>query len=312
MKIVVIGTLAFDQIMTMPSSFGDYIQPDKIHMLNVSFHVDSLKKSDGGSAGNQGYDLALFGLKPVIVSAAGKDFGEYEKRLGKAGVDLSRVFRDKKKLTANAFAVTDKDDNQIWSFYQGASTEMKKINLSEFVDTKDLVMVAPCGQDSMVKFLREIRKIKPRLWFDPAFYIPELSKSELLEGIELSEVVIGNDYEIGLMLKKTGLSKSEILGQVKVLITTLGKEGSLIETKDRKFEIPVARPKIVLDPAGAGDAYRAGFVAGYLDNKPLEVCGRMGAVSAAYTVEKFGTQTHKFNLSQFKRRYKDNFGESFD
>ena len=312
MKVIVIGTLAFDQIMSMPSRFGDYIQPDKIHMLNISFHVDSLKKSFGGSAGNQGYNLGLLGLRPVLVAAAGRDFEDYKKKLMKAGVDVSRVVQDKNKLTANAFAVTDQDDNQIWSFYQGAATEVKKTDLIKIVSKEDMVMLAPCDPKSMIKFISQVEKIKPRFMFDPAFYIPELSKEDLIKGIELVEVVIGNDYEVSLLLKKTGLTKEQVLAKVKVLVTTLGSKGSVIEIKNKSFKIPIAKPKNTSDPAGAGDAYRAGFVTGYLKKLPLKVCGQMGAVVAAYTVEKYGTQTHSFSIKQFKDRYKQNFGETLN
>jgi len=122
--------------------------------------------------------------------------------------------------------------------------------------------------------------------------------------------VIGNDYEIELLQRKTKLTKKEILENNRILITTLGAKGSLIETKKDKFKIPPAKPKNTSDPTGAGDAYRAGFVAGYLKGFELPICGRMGAVTAVYTVEKYGTQTHKFTLKSFKDRYQENFGES--
>ena len=92
----------------------------------------------------------------------------------------------------------------------------------------------------------------------------------------------------------------------------MGAKGSRIQQDKKSWNIPAAKPKKVVDPTGAGDAYRAGFLAGYLNNLPIEVCGRMGSIAAVYTVEKYGTTTHRFTKSEFAVRYKHNFGEGLN
>jgi len=102
------------------------------------------------------------------------------------------------------------------------------------------------------------------------------------------------------------------LGKVEILITTLAEKGSLVETKDKLIKIKVAKPLNVSDPVGAGDAYRAGFIRGFLLGFDLETCGQMGAMTAAYTVEKYGTTTHRFTRKQFCDRFKNNFGKKLE
>ena len=73
--------------------------------------------------------------------------------------------------------------------------------------------------------------------------------------------------------------------------------------------VPVARAAEVLDPTGAGDAYRAGFLKGILSGLPFEQCAKLASVVAVYTVEKYGTQTHRFTMEELAARYKESYGE---
>ena len=91
MRVVVTGSLAYDYIMNFPGLFKDHILPDRVHMLSVSFLVDSMKRMRGGVAGNIAYSLALLGLQPLVVAAAGQDFGEYRQWMTSQGVDASGV-----------------------------------------------------------------------------------------------------------------------------------------------------------------------------------------------------------------------------
>ncbi len=170
----------------------------------------------------------------------------------------------------------------------------------------------PSEPRAFKKHLKELSKIKAHFLFDPAFFIPNLSPAELAMGIQSADIIIGNDYEIALMEKKIHKRMSQWSdkrgdrGGV-IIIRTLGPKGSEIYHGSWKYQIPAAKVKRVNDPTGAGDAYRAGFIAGYIWGEALETCGKMGATAAAYTVEKYGTQTHRFSLSQFQSRLKRAF-----
>lgn len=306
MNLFITGSVSFDQIMTMPGRFSDYLQPEKLHILNVSFLMDTFSRHFGGTGGNQAYSLALFGLKPKLAATVGTDFGSYRTHLIKAGVDLTLVKKIKDK-TATGFAMTDQDNNQVWGFYAGAMKRANSLSLAGKLTSQDLLAITPNDPRAMINYVNQAVSAGTAYLFDPAVQIPRFSKEQLRRGVSHARVVIGNDYEIALLLKISGLTQKEIL-EHSILISTGGAKGSLIITGQEKMLIPIAKAKSVADPTGAGDAYRAGFLAGYLKNLPLPVCGRMGALCAAYSVERYGTQTHHFTLAQFKKRYKLNFG----
>ncbi len=307
MNIFVTGSVSFDQVMSMPGRFADYLQPEKLHILNVSFLMETFSRHFGGTGANQAYTLALLGFRPKLAATVGTDFGAYRSHLLKAGVDLSLIKKVKDK-TATGWAMTDRDNNQVWGFYSGAMKYASGVSLKEQLTGKDWLVITPNDPRAMVNYARQAAKASANYLYDPAVQIPRFSRQELVEGIRGAKIIIGNDYEIALLLKNSGLTQDKVLKNGRILISTGGAKGSLIMNRREKILIPIAKAKKALDPTGAGDAYRAGFLAGFIKGLPLAVCGRMGALAAAYTVEKFGTQTHHFTLAQFKKRYKMSFG----
>ena len=305
-SVVVTGSLAFDHIMNLPGSFSDYILPDKIHSLNVSFLVDTLRKEFGGTGGNIAYNLALLGIKTELVAAVGSDGSEYVSWLVKNKVGIEGVKKFSDVLTACGFVITDRKDNQIWNFYGGAMRRAKELSLQSIKVKSQLVVIAPNDPQAMIAYVKECQKKNWDYLFDPAFYIPTLGKEDLAMATRGAKIVVGNDYEMEMLKRKVANGKWRMANS-QILITTLGEQGSVVRQGESEWRIPAAKVGVVVDPTGAGDAYRAGFVAGYLQGLALKVCGRMGAVCAAYTVEKYGTQTHKFNRKEFKQRYAANF-----
>ena len=308
--VVVTGTLGFDYIMDFPGKFADRIMPDKIHKISLSFLADTLKKQFGGTAGNIAYTLKLLGIEPKVVASAGNDFEPYKKFLLKHGIDVFGILIRKDVSTSSYFVITDKDDNQIGSFYLGASKYAKNLSVVSKNIKPDFVVLAPAEPKAMKKYVLECRKHKLPYLYDPAFQIGAFTAEDLLKGIIGAKILIGNDYEISLIEKKLKINHSKLLKLCPVVITTLGAKGSIIETPGKKISILPAKPKKVVDPTGAGDAYRGGFLAGYLRGLDLKICGQMGAVAAAYTVEKYGTVTHSFSFKDFKKRYKQEFREA--
>lgn len=307
--ILITGSVAFDFIMDFPGVFADNIDPKKIHILNISFLVDSLKKEKGGTAGNIAYTLSLL-KKPVsILATVGQDFKEYNNFLSQAGVDTKHIKVIKAESTSQAFMVTDKNDNQITAFYPGAMNMADKLRIKTLPKKPLFVLISPTKPEAMVNFASECQKLKIPYLFDPGMQLPRLSRPDLVKGLRGAEILIGNDYEIGLLKSKSGLATREILRNIKVLITTLGPKGSIIETAKEKIIIPAGKPKKVIDPTGAGDAYRAGFITGFLKDLDLQTCGQMGSIAACFAVENYGTTNHSFSLPQFCKRYKDNFGK---
>ena len=305
--ICVTGSLSFDNIMNLPGKFADFILPDKIHTLNVSFMVKTLRKERGGCGANVAYNLSFFRDDVCLLTAIGQDGKKYKKWLEKKGIDLSysRIFKN--ELTATGFAIVDKLDNQLWGYYRGALKKATLLSLKKIKEKIDFLYIGPNDPKVVPKFAFEAKKLKIPYAFDPAFQIPQISKNKLFSSIKGAQILFGNDYEIALICKKLNLKKVKLLKLVKILVTTLGEKGSMVESGDKKISIRVAQVKEVADPVGAGDAYRAGFLAGYLEGKDLKTCGRIGSVCAVYTVEKYGTTTHHFSKKEFVKRYKKNY-----
>lgn len=310
--ILVSGSLAHDYIMDFPGYFRDHIIPEKLHALSVSFFINKMERNFGGTAGNIAYNLALLGEKPTILASAGNDFMAYSKWLIAKGIDISKVRKIAHLPTAGAYIMTDQADNQITGFYPGAMGVRYQGSgiRSQVVKKAKLAIVAPGNLEDIRALVKVYKKYRAPYIFDPGQVITALTPQDLRNGIDGAEVFISNDYELEMVLKKTGWKKRDILRRVKVLVTTLGERGSVIEGGVGCWSIPPAKPKNVSDPTGAGDAYRAGFIKGLLLGLPYDKVGKLASTVAAYTVEKYGTQTHSFTWEDVLKRYRTNYKEN--
>ena len=309
-KVLVTGSLAYDYIMNFPGHFGDHILPDKIHILNVSFVAKNLSREFGGTGGNIAYNLALLKEKPILAATAGYDFTEYKDILKKTGVQTDYIEVISKERTASAHIITDKTDNQINAFHPG-SLEFDNWSIKNIVTkTKpDLAILAPSNVSGMVKRAKELKQQKIPYIFDPGQMVSLFSKKDILACVEGCKMIIGNDYEMEIVSRKTGLKIDDLKKKIDIIVVTLGAKGSRIYSGSKKIKIPAVKGKRILDPTGAGDAYRAGFIKGLLLDLPLEQCGKLGAQASIYTVEIYGTQTHKYTPQEFSKRYAKSFGE---
>jgi adenosine kinase len=308
MNILVSGSLAYDKIMTYPGRFSDHILPDKIHTMSVSFVTENLSEHFGGTAGSISYNLAMLGEHPTILAAAGNDFGPYRDWLEHVGVELELVRIIPDQPTAFATIMTDRSDNQITALYLGTMAESCKVD-AEKLPTDSIAIIAPGNADDMRNLPGIYRAKNIPFVFDPGQQVPSLSAGDLRNGIDGAKALIVNDYELSLVIEKTGWDEEEILKHAEILAVTLGENGSRIRTAEKTFEIPVAATDKVLDPTGAGDAYRGGFLKGLIADWPLGVTGRFAAIVAAYAIEAHGPQGHKFTAHEARTRYAENFGE---
>ncbi len=308
-KIVVCGSIAYDNIMDFPGLFKEQILPDKIHALNVSFLVRGLKRVRGGTAPNIAYNLALIGEKPMILGTAGKDFYEYRDWLGNNGVDTSLVRIIEDDYTASCFITTDLVNNQITGFYPGAMSKDVEISLKDLnLKGVSMVIIAPTEPNAMMKWALECKELGIPYMFDPGMQIPRMSADELIKGIMGAKIAVFNEYEYDLMKRKTGLTKEDILNRVELLVETLGAKGAILKTRSHRIHIPAAKPVNVVDPTGAGDAFRAGLLKGYFEGASLEKTGRYASVTAVYATEHKGATEHRYGIDEFRRRYTENYG----
>ena len=313
MDILVTGSLGYDYIMDFPGRFADRIMPDKIHSLSLSFLVDTLHKQFGGTAGNIAYTLQLLGEYPHIIAPAGNDFSPYLIFLKRHHMDISGITVHRDIPTSSYFVITDQNDNQIGSFFIGALKYATRCHLLPWLKKKKnlFAIISPSDPKAMVQYVDECIARKIPYLFDPAFQIATLSPTDLKKGITHASMAIGNDYEISLMEKQLEITHKQLRMLVPIVITTLGPKGSIIEEKNNRISIKPAKVSAVVDPTGAGDAYRGGFIAGYVRGCDLKTCGQMGSVAAVYTVEKYGTVTHTYTKKQFVDRYQRNYSSKF-
>jgi len=307
-RALICGSVAFDTIMVFQGRFKEHILPDKIHMLNVSFLVPSMRQEFGGCAGNIAYNLRLLGDSGLPMATVGKDFARYADWMQQTGVPADYVRVIDTEHTAQGFVTTDLDDNQIWAFHPGA---MQLSHRNQVSDAKDIAIgiVAPDGRDGMLQHAAQFAAAGIPFIFDPGQGLPLFSGDELRAFIGQATWVALNDYEWQLVQDKSRLSAQEIVQQVQALIVTRGAEGSVIYTKGREIAIPTAKPSAIVDPTGCGDAYRAGLLHGLLHGLDWEVTGRIASLLGALKIESRGTQNHKFTTAEFERRYQASFGQ---
>jgi adenosine kinase len=307
--ILVTGSIAYDYIMVFPGQFKDHILPDKMHILSVSFLVDSLKRVRGGTAANIAYNLALLGERPTIMGTVGHDFAEYRAWLESQGIDTSAIKQIDEEFTASCFINTDLADNQITAFYAGAMARAGELSMhDQALGGDDLVIIAPNDPKAMERYAAECTALGVPYLYDPSMQAPRMTAEELEAGCRGAKVLIGNDYEFGMMAEKLDSPELELRRRVPITVMTRGGAGALITVGDEEYQIPAATPRVVVDPTGAGDAFRAGLVKGMQRGLPWPVVGRIAALSAVYAIEQAGTQQHRYTVDEFVARYVENYG----
>lgn len=308
-KIIVAGSIAYDHIMEFPGYFSEQIIAEKADNLSISFLVKSLKKVRGGSAPNIAYNLALTGQKVEILGTVGNDFESYRKWLEENGVGTGLVRVREDDFTASCFINTDLSGNQITGFYPGAMAYDELISMSDIpMDDVLMVIIAPTDPAAMNKWCDELQNIGIPYLYDFGMQIPRMQPEDLIKGILGARIVIFNEYEYEMMRKKTGLTMDDILDRVEIAVVTLGEKGSELRTRNETVRVRAAKPTRVVDPTGAGDAYRAGLLKGYFEDAGLEEMGKYASVTSVYAVEHLGATEHRYTLDEFYTRYRENFG----
>jgi len=309
MTVVATGSVAYDFIFTFRGRFGDQIVPGKTHLINLSFLVDSMEKRRGGCAANYAYTLALLGHPAALLATGGSDAGEYRAWLAGMGIDCRGLRLLPDVLTATGFTTTDLTGNQITGYYGGAMLQAGMLGLTDTVPEPEAVIVGPNAPDAMFRLIGECREAGLRWVFDPAHQLPHMTGADLEEGSRGAWIVIGNDYELELIRQRTGRDESGLLELAELVVTTLGRDGSRIATRDGHFTIPPAPPRREVDPVGAGDAYRAGLVYGLLADLGVERAARIASLAATYVIEQTGTIEHRYTRQEFAQRFREAYGQ---
>jgi adenosine kinase len=311
MSIILTGSIAFDYLMSFPGYFKDHILPEHLASISLSFLVDDMVRQPGGVAANIAYTLGLLCEEPRLVATAGVDFSEYRQLLENAGVNTSGVKIIENKFTASFFVNTDRSNAQIASFYAGAMADAGLISMTDLgLTPDDLVVISPNAPDAMIAYALECQALGVPYIFDPSQQIVRLDEQGLRKGITGAHALFVNEYEFELLQKHTQLCADEILQGLEFAVITRGQAGSRIYQRGAFVsDVPVFPPTRVMDPTGVGDAYRAGFLKGYVKGFNLVLCAQMGALAATYSLEEMGPQNHCYMMNDFIMRFRTMFDD---
>ena len=311
--LIVCGSIAIDRIMNFSGNYHDLIDVTKLQVLSLSVLVDSLKVSEGGISANIAFYLAALGEHPTLLGSIGSDAQDYLNRLGALGIDISAVHIS--ELPTAAFNVlTDTSGNQVGGFYSGAMSDADSLSFVPWAKESDLLTcLSAHDPKAMRRQSEECLEHGIRMVYDPGQQVSTLPPEDLKLGIKAAEVVIVNEYELSLLCSRTGLTEELLKSEVPLLVCTLGDRGSTIRGKSIPdfIHVDVAKPHEIVDPTGAGDAFRAGFLYGYLRQWELVQCGQLGSVVASFALEHHGPQT-TITLEEVMNRYYQTFNERIE
>jgi adenosine kinase len=294
MSVLICGSLAFDTITNFPGRFAQQIMPDKVHMLNVSFLVPTMRREYGGCAGNIAYSLHLLGGQPLVMAALGNDGGDYLMRLQDWGLDTSQVLRAGDTYTAQCMIITDEDNNQITAFHPGAMQLAH--NTVVPVDRGDITLgiIAPDGRDAMLSHAAQLAAAKIPFVFDPGQGLPMFNGDELRHFVAQATWVAVNDYEAAMLCERMETTLEALSRQPNLqgVIVTLGAEGCDLWINGERTHVPGVQADAVVDPTGCGDAFRGALLHGLSQGWPLARCVALGNRVGAIKIAQRGGQNH--------------------
>jgi adenosine kinase len=307
---LICGSLAIDIIMQYEGRFGDTLLADQLHKVNVSFLVPTMRTEFGGCSGNIAYNLKLLGGEPRIVGVMGQDCAAYLERFQKLGISTENIMIKKDAYNAQCFVTADSDNNQINAFHPGAMSFAHENDVAK-AGPAGIAIISPDGHLGMLQHADTLSKQNIPFIFDPGQQMPMFTPEQLIDFINKAAYVTTNDYEIELLMDRTGLTLPEIAGRLEALVVTRGEKGSEIYTKGGRIDIPAVQAEAVLDPTGCGDAYRAGLLYGLTNELGWENTGRLASLLGAIKIAHKGAQNHVLSKEEIANRFEAAFGYRF-
>ncbi len=312
MKVAVAGSVGRDHLMTFPGKFTDSLVAGSLANVSLSFLVDNLDIHRGGCAANIAFGMGALGLNPLLVAAVGKDWADYNDWLLRHGVNTEHVRISKDLYTATFIVTTDEELNQIASFFPGAMSEARELDIESIAQEEggiDLFLIGPDDPEAMIRHSHAARRLGIPMAADPSQQLARMDGDSVKELVVGAKYLFLNEYELALMLQKTGWSDAELFDQVQVRVVTLGAKGARIEEHGQPA-ITVAAPAEIakVDPTGVGDSFRSGFLAGLSWGLNHERCAQLGSMIATFCLETKGTQEYLFNREEFMARFEEAYG----
>ena len=313
MKVAVAGSVGGDHIMSFGGKFTDSLVAGSLSKVSLSFLVDTLQIRRGGCGANISFGMGALGLNPILIAAVGKDWVEYQDWLNRHGVDTSHVLVSQTLHTATFMVTTDTELNQIASFFPGAMSEARNIQLAPIISKTgkfDLLVISPDDPKAMMAYSQMARDLKIPVAADPSQQLARMDGKEIAQLIDGAKYLFLNEYELALAIQKTGWTDRQLFDRVQVRVVTLGSKGAQIEEHGKEsIYVGVPKEKVKLDPTGVGDNFRSGFIAGLAWGLGHERCGQLGSMLATYCIETTGTQEYHFTKDEFLSRFEVAYGK---
>jgi adenosine kinase len=315
MRIACTGSIANDYLMTFPGRFHEQLVSDQLERLSLSFLVDSLQVRRGGVAANIAFGMGSLGHRPILVGAVGHDFpADYEQWLLDHNVDIASLYLSTERHTCRFICTNDEAESQIASFYAGAMEEARNIDLAPIaarVGGLDLVVVSPNDPPAMHRHTAEAQALGIAVLADPSQQIARLAGHEIKPLIEGTAYLLCNDYERSLIERKTGWNDADVLDRVGVRVITHGPKGCHIERAGHdRIEVAAVqvRDDVELEPTGAGDGFRAGFLSGLAWGFTLERSAQLGSLLGVLALESVGPQEYTVEPDAARERLTTAYG----
>ena len=295
--------------MSFPGRFAEQLLPDQLADLSVSFLVEDLEVRRGGVAANIAFGMGVLGGRPLLVGAVGADFADYRAWLERHGVETTGVRVSELRHTARFVCTTDADLNQIASFYPGAMSEAREIELAA-LGPVDLVVISPNDPAAMLRHTEECRARGIAFVADPSQQLSSLDGEQVRTLVDGAELLVTNAYESAMVEHKTGWSAEDVLKRVAVRITTHGADGAVIaQPGAADVRVPVVRPASIADPTGVGDAFRAGLLSARSWGLSWERSAQVGSLLATLCLETTGPQEYSLDRDDAVSRLATAYGD---
>ena len=308
--VLICGSIAYDTIAVFEGRFKDHILADRIHALNVSFFVPTMRRDFGGCAGNIAYNLKLLGGNPIPVCTVGTDAEDYVKRFDSLGIDTRLIQRLPGTLTAQCFITTDQDNNQITSFHPGAMSRSAENDLTGY--EAPWAIVAPDSKEGMISHAKRLHAQGTPFIFDLGQAMPLFDGEEISAMLELASAMTVNDYEASVVEQRTGKSIQQLAEGLQAALVTRGGEGATLYTGGQQEHIAPVTPTAVVDPTGCGDAHRAGLLYGLTAGWSWSDACKLGSLMGSIKIASSGPQNHAPTRAQVNDQLQGQYGLSLN
>lgn len=308
-KILITGSIAYDLLLASDGSFVDALKANALEELSVSFVTPHFKRHHGGTAANIAWNVHLLGATPLLVSTIGDDGAPYMALLREQGIAVDHVEVICGHATATAIIATDSGERQISFFHPGADGLGTWPDLADEREEIAWAIVSARDVKMMIAAIDWCARQKIPLLFDPGQQVHSFGDDELKRAVAHASAVVVNEYESQLLRQRLKASEQELAQRISLFIVTLGEKGFILYDGGKKSVFPACTPDRVVNPTGAGDAFRGGLLTGLTSGWSKEHAAMLGASLGSFVVEQEGTLLHALDREETERRVKEAYGE---